>query len=312
MTMTTSAEVDLHLNGKPLDDNQKKLKGKRIQRRSLLNNTTPEIELGKLVLEHKALGVMQGKLVNSASPHTLKTGERVPSQFDASTCLELTSCADALDKRAKGLEKLMLLELREMPIYQHFLKKVWGCGTMTAAYLAASINVVVKEQNGATTKPSALVRYCGLSVDDGSIARLTAGKTRDFNPVLRERLFIMFTSMSKLRGGTKSSNKYLDVWDAKKAQMLASSRVVTSADGKPQIDGHPAKSFANSAGWHVAARVFLEDLYIIWRTLLGQPVWPSFTAGKLGYAHGGKIVVNAPKQLTLEEAIELVGDVGSH
>jgi hypothetical protein len=67
-------------------------------------------------------------------------------------------------------------------------------------------------------------------------------------------------------------------------------------------DGH-----AHSYGWHKAADILIEDLYIVWRTLAGMPVWPSYYAAKLGYEHGGKISVNAPKMLSLDEAKALVG-----
>lgn len=71
-----------------------------------------------------------------------------------------------------------------------------------------------------------------------------------------------------------------------------------------------ARGFAHSYGWHKAADVFLEDLYTVWRAIEGLPVWPAFYAAKLsGYKHAsGKICVDAPTMLTLEEALELVGD----
>jgi hypothetical protein len=52
-------------------------------------------------------------------------------------------------------------------------------------------------------------------------------------------------------------------------------------------------------------------MYTIARTLEGLPVWPSYLAAKLGYMHGGKICINEPKVLTLEEAKAAIGYVGS-
>lgn len=56
----------------------------------------------------------------------------------------------------------------------------------------------------------------------------------------------------------------------------------------------------------------LVQQHIVWRTLEGLEVWPSYYAAKLGYEHGGKISVNAPRKLTVEEAIALVGDFEGH
>jgi hypothetical protein len=75
-------------------------------------------------------------------------------------------------------------------------------------------------------------------------------------------------------------------------------------------DGH-----AHSYGWHKAADILLEDLYVVWRALEALPVWPSYYAAKLGYEHGGAPVDKvegyfknaAPKMLTVEDAKRLVG-----
>ncbi len=39
-------------------------------------------------------------------------------------------------------------------------------------------------------------------------------------------------------------------------------------------------------------------------------MWPSYYAAKLGYEHGGKVCVEAPKMITVDEALALVGNVG--
>ena len=116
-----------------------------------------------------------------------------------------------------------------------------------------------------------------------------------------------------------TTNKYLKIWKDKKHGLLWSERVDrhgtgdivkwTVAMGAKNVS---ARSWAHSASWHVAARVFLEDLYIVWRALEGLPVWPDYHAAKLGYSHGGKICVKEPKTMSAEEAISVVGDVGAH
>lgn len=115
------------------------------------------------------------------------------------------------------------------------------------------------------------------------------------------------------------SSKYLKIWTDYKHRMLQSERCTFNPKtkrlevvriGAATADVLSAAAFAHSTGWHKAADVFLEDLYVVWRALEGLPVWPSYYAAKLGYEHGGKICVNAPKMLTVDDALATVGDVG--
>jgi len=114
------------------------------------------------------------------------------------------------------------------------------------------------------------------------------------------------------------TTKYLDIWMGVKHRELSSERYRAETNEYRDQEGNwhkGGRKRAHSKGWHKAASVFLEDLYIIGRAAAGLPVWPSYYAAKLGYEHGGKVLtpkpgVNVPKHLTLEEALELVGDVG--
>ena len=77
-----------------------------------------------------------------------------------------------------------------------------------------------------------------------------------------------------------------------------------------ELSAGRTKAHSDSKGWHKAADVFLEDLYIVWRAMEGLDIWPSYYAAKLGYMHGGKISVNAPTRMTVEDALAVVGYVG--
>jgi hypothetical protein len=76
--------------------------------------------------------------------------------------------------------------------------------------------------------------------------------------------------------------------------------------------GRPgARAIIHATGWHKAADVLIEDLYVVWRAIDGLPVWPSYYAAKLGFNHGGSIAVNGPRMLTVDEALALVGNPGA-
>jgi hypothetical protein len=114
-----------------------------------------------------------------------------------------------------------------------------------------------------------------------------------------------FSGAKALEAGTASVKKRVG---PKGGTVMA---IVDNETGKQIGEVRSAKKFIHDAGRRKATDVFLEDLYTIGRTLEGLPVWPSWYAAKLGYKHGGKVCVNAPTELTLEQAKELVGDVGA-
>lgn len=221
---------------------------------------------------------------------------------------------EALEERIDSLEEEIVAAVRAVPIWNVFLKKVHGMGALFGAYFIAYLDPCHKEKNGGVTKPSSFVQYCGLSVKDGKLARLVAGKSRDYNPVMQERLFNLFTVMSKCSAGRKAcikpfkgkmvqysavpakTCKYLEVYAAVKARLVAA--------GKSNGNAH-------DAGWHTAMRIFLDDLYVVWRALEGQPVWCTYRAEKMGAEHGGQITEILPKVMTVEQALARVGDVGA-
>lgn len=119
------------------------------------------------------------------------------------------------------------------------------------------------------------------------------------------------------------TTKYLKIWTDSKYGTMHSDRVrdgkMLNEDGSWMIrksnDGKvhhvSAQGFAHSKGWHKAASIFIDDLYMVWRALEGLPVWPTYFEARLQHTHGGaKIADLAPRMLTIDEALERVGFVG--
>lgn len=99
-----------------------------------------------------------------------------------------------------------------------------------------------------------------------------------------------------------TTSKYLQRWaDAVHTQ---------TSFGQP-MRGDPKGRVANSErkGRMKATDLFLEDLYMVMRAEQGLEVWPTFATIKRGYAHGGAPSAKAPTAMSLDEALELVGDV---
>jgi hypothetical protein len=286
------------------------------------SNDDPRAELRRLVMEHKALVKAQTAILNMSRDKKMRdTKEIIKCRLPVDAQVELQASAKVLQGKANALESSMRKELRKLPIFTEFLEKVFGCGDVVGAYLCAMVDI------HKAVKPSNLRRYCGYAVINGRLERPTKGEVLGYNAEIRMRIFqlmgAMQTNAAKKTVDAPYGNttKYLDVWRNYKSRMQHSERVldrkVSTKDG--MVDGKivngqeksvSARGFIHSTGWHKAADVFLEDLYIVWRALEGLPVWPSYYAAKLGYEHLGKISVQEPRMLTLEEALETVGHVG--
>ena len=256
----------------------------------------------------------------------LKNGDRVKRDIPPSAAARLEEVSDALSKDADALKRKIEKALRGLPIYEHFFKQVTFAVPMLAGYLVAECNMRggpadrERDPSGVSYKSSKMRRFCGLGVDPetGRLERPTKGRKLAYNSTLRTQLFLAFDGLWKnQRHHTGNANaKYVTIWRNAKHRSLHLEGVEEHGtkdngetahrklvDGKWQRwDGH-----AQSYGWHKAADVLIEDLYVVWRALEGLPVWPSYYAAKLGYEHGGKIAVNAPRLLTTDEALELVG-----
>lgn len=284
-------------------------------------------ELRKIVDQHKTMTRLAVSVVHPTKDRTFKdkdpvTGEPVERVVKSLVPDELKVQALLLAKsyreKATELQVAMTRELRSCPVFIKFLVEVWGCGPVVAAYLVSHVDFEK------SVKPSQLARFCGMAVINGRLERPTRGVKLGYVAVLRTALFQMFAAMMKNAAKkTKdrpngTTTKYLDVWMGVKHRELSSERYRAATNEYRDIEGNWHKGGrmrAHSKGWHKAASVFLEDLYTIGRASLGLPVWPSYYAAKLGYEHGGKVLtpkpgVNVPKFLTIEEALELVGDVG--
>lgn len=281
------------------------------RRKHIASSSDPREELRSLVMQHKALTRASVAITHMASDRKRlddngdPTGEVVACRLPSDVQIAFKSLAqDVAKKKAAHLESAMTAQLKQIPVYQHFLRHVFGVGPVVSAYLVSEIDI------HRAVKSSALRRFCGLAVINGRLERRTKGVKSGYSSEMRTRLYQAFSAMWKNGIGKGKTCKYLQIWiDAKHRKMqMATDGKIQNGTGKTVS----AKGYAHSYGWHKAADVFIEDLYVVWRALEGLDVWPSYYAAKLGYEHGGKISVNAPKRLTAEEALAIVGDVSGH
>jgi hypothetical protein len=277
----------------------------------------PRDELKRLVKLHNTHIKSSVALHHMGSDRTLhETGEVIPCLLPMDGIggrNELLQMSENQKKAATKLESAMTRELKKLPVYNLFLKNVYGVGPVVAAYLCATINIRRAE------KPSQLQRYCGLAVIDGHFERRSGGPKYDpkgnlteatgtFNQELRTRIFQAFSSMWRTKG--TGSSKYIDIWENTRARDL----LKANDKGKIESNGKEvsAKGHAFQKGWHVAAQLFAYDLYLVWRAIEGLPSWTTWYDWARGYEHGRGPLPreNAPRMLTVEQALEIVGYVG--
>jgi len=288
----------------------------RRRKRHVPSTSDPRAELQLLTKQHKAWTRKAVAIEAMASDRlNHETGETIKCDLPEDVREQMMAVSRGLAREAKSLETAMTRSLREIPIYDRFLRHVFGFGPVVCAYLVSEVDIRKAE------KPSNLRRFCGLAVIDGRLERPTPGQKNGFSKEMRTRLYQAFSAMWKNAAkGDGCTTKYLDVWRNTIHRLEHSERVLDRGldrDGKWTgriVNGQgrkvSARGFAFSTGWHKAADVLLEDLYIVWRALEGLPVWPSYYAAKLGYEHGGKISVNAPRLLSVDEALAIVGEMG--
>ena len=226
-----------------------------------------------------------------------ETGEVIPCRLDTASRTDLDGVADALIRRASGLESLMLRELRKIPIWEHFVSKTFGLvsGGPIAAYLVASIDI------HKAVKPSNLIRYCGYAVIGGHIERPTKGDKLHYNATMRMRLHQWADVLVKNGGPAGEKSRYAKIYHDSHDGDLTSelydkkTNTWTSPEYDAKAKAWTGNSVARKGGKHAvsgkakrkAITRMLEDLYIVWRAIEGLPAWPTYYEQTMKHAHGG-------------------------
>jgi hypothetical protein len=303
-------------------------------REEVLYPDNPRAELKRLVKMHAALtrAAVATHHMGSDRKKVDESGaitETIPCLLPAPQQDALKACSAGLSAEARRLAgTAMKDQYRQLPIYQTFLSHIYGFSSgVCVSYLCGTIDIRRAE------KPSHLIRYCGLGIDSktGALERRVSppkyawngeydpNRGGTYNAVMRTRIYQAFTTMWKNSRGTErtATSKYLDIWHNKKARVLLSERVKdgkislliprVTKEGK-RITEVSAQGFAHSVGWHTAASVFLYDLYLMWRSLEGLPVWLSYYEWARGREHNGPPIEreNKPRMMTVDQVLKYI------
>lgn len=212
-------------------------------------------------------------------------------------------------------QRIVLRELnvviRRHPLWTEYLKGVKGIGLITAGLLISEFNPY------RATTPSKFWRFAGQAVDNetGLAERTKRGVKAAFSPRFKSKMFMMAQVLikhnndwrtvyhrAKKRYESKPCHKSLQDHIPRKKNIKASkgrveSHVVGLWKLARKCSIEEAKALVKSSGCspahvHMKAtrymlKMFLLELWIKWRILLGLDVRPSYYVEKLGGKHQG-------------------------
>ncbi len=181
----------------------------------------------------------------------------------------------------KQAEKYIAMQVEQHPLWQAFLKDVKGVGYLMAGVIISEFNITKAKY------VSNLWAYAGLDValdgrgrgkysehlieveykaKDGTVKKK---KSITFNPFLKAKL------LGVLAGSfLKSKSPYAQIY----------------YDYKHRLENHPKHKddtlgHRNNMAKRYMIKMFLKDLYPVWRGLEGLDVYPPYEEAKLGIKH---------------------------
>ena len=243
---------------------------------------------------------MDNRLGRKADGTAQDVGDRDYGAIDSHIMLDSANVAREQENR---IEREIKAELKAAPIYTEFLSKVKGCGPISAAWIIAEYDIHIADT------PSKLWQFTGLnpgmvrgrvaikgsgdggrdgSRDGGKVRwklsdtmirgdRLTQGFLAPFNQRLRTAM-VGVMAESFIRSRSEYSKYYYDF----KARLEAEQSVI---DGSTTKWCDTTKAHRDRAAKRYMIKMFLRDLYIVWRELEGLPVRPPYQEEYLGHSH---------------------------
>ena len=219
-----------------------------------------------------------------------KDGEEQNKEFPQVPLQEIPEIVDILDN-ARDLEnnisKLIKNELKGIPVYEKFLKKVKGCGPITSAVLLSYIDIEK------ATNASKIVQYAGLNSgmvfgkkknEKGEIVvttdlvrgdKHTKGYILPYNKKLKAKMLGVLADCF-----VKSKSQYKVYYDNYKNRLSNSEAFVNGTDRKWKDE---PKAHIERASRRYMVKIFLQDLYGVWRSLEGLEVREPYQKEYLGH-----------------------------
>lgn len=186
------------------------------------------------------------------------------------------------------IEMTIKAEVQKFPIYTEFLSKVKGCGPSMAAVIISCIDI------NKAVYASKMVQYAGLNPgmkrgkkkdSDGNIIEtdeLVRGDKPTKGYLLPYNAFLKTKLMGVLAGCMiKANSQYRIYYDNMKERLSNSDRTVNGKPDKKWKD--ETKGHINMASQRYMIKMFLQDVYQVWRELEGLPARKPYQEEYLGH-----------------------------
>lgn len=187
-----------------------------------------------------------------------------------------------LDDQEKKHFRRLVAVLEEFPLYTQFLEPIKGIGPAMAGVVISEIDI------SKARYPSSLWMYAGLDVAHDGRGRTRKAEhlvdreylDKEGNPAVRKSITFNPFLKTKLVGVLAGSflkatpNPYRDVYDGYKHRL----------EQNP-VHMEKSKGQRHNMAMRYMIKVFLQNLYVAWRTLEGLPVSVPYAEAKLGIKH---------------------------
>ena len=219
-----------------------------------------------------------------------KNGEEQKKDFPNLPLNQIPEIVEILDN-SKELEdtigKAIKKELKGIPVYEKFLKKVKGCGYLMSAVLISYIDIEK------ATNASKIVQYAGLNSGmvfgkkkgaDGEVIvttdlvrgdRPTKGYILPYNKKFKTKLLGVLADCF-----IKCNSQYKVYYDNYKTRLSNSEAFVNGTEKKWKEE---SKAHIDRASRRYMIKMFLQDLYGVWRSLEGLEVREPYQKEYLGH-----------------------------
>ena len=168
---------------------------------------------------------------------------------------------EEMKKWETKLKKVLEDELKEIPVYEEFLKNVKGVGPMMAGVILSEYDITK------ASTVSNLWSFTGLAPGKD---KLVKGQRSTYNTWLRTKMCGVLAS-SFLR----SNSPYRVYYDYMKKRL----------ENEEGWKGEKKRGHRHRAAIRYMIKMFLKDLYVAWRTLEGLPVREPYQDEYLGHKH---------------------------
>lgn len=201
---------------------------------------------------------------------------------------QIRSLLDTSRDMEDGIEMAIKAEVEKFPIYTEFLSKVKGCGPSLSAILISSIDI------NKAVYASKMVQYAGLNPGmkrgkkkdaDGNIIEtdeLVRGDKPTKGYLLPYNAFLKTKLMGVLAGCMlKANSQYRIYYDNMRERLSNSDKPVNGNPERKWKD--ETKAHINMASQRYMIKMFLQDLYGVWRQLEGLPARKPYQEEYLGH-----------------------------